>query len=288
MSIRCGHSVLVRRFLTFCVKKSMISIDMREDENITQTLRLIGLQDKEITVYLSLLRLGQAPAQTIARYANIKRSTAYVVLDQLIEKGLVSKGALGNKTVYIAHPPERLKRVLQVREENLQHQKDELSRVMPNLRTLFSLAEDRPVIRLFEGKEGLINLQQEFIAVSKDEVVGMSPKDSVRIFLEDELVNEITKVRTDAGVYSRFLYTCEKEKLLTPEMDRKWLRESRWIPPEKLPLKNSFAVHGPLFSIVTFEKKIIGVLIEHQDIADSFRAVFEAAWSKAIKYNSPS
>jgi hypothetical protein len=100
-----------------------------------------------------------------------------------------------------------------------------------------------------------------------------------------EYNEDVRGVRVRAGIKSFYIYASKKGKVIDKEDDLKNKRESRYIPHEKLPMSAEIAVHGPILSIVTFRKKIIGVLVEHSDIADSFRAIFDAAWEAAEKYN---
>jgi len=253
-------------------------------KNVKQVLRKLGLSTKEVTVYLSLLQLEQGSVQKVANKAEIKRPTTYVILDSLVEKGLAQKGLVGKKTVYITSAPEDVEKLAKEQEKEVEAKKEELREMLPELRALYALAEDRPSIRLFEGKEGLKNLQKEFIGASSEPVMGMNADDIMQdLFPKYE--KEIRDIRVEAGIETRHIYTSPKGPYKAKADDKKVLRESRYIPPEKLLLKASFAVHGSLLSLVTFRKKIIGVLIDHQDIADSFKAVFEAAWDAAEKYN---
>jgi sugar-specific transcriptional regulator TrmB len=257
---------------------------------LEQDLQRLGLALKEAAVYLALLQLGQAPVQTIARKAGVVRPTTYVVLDSLIRKGIVQKGLVGKKTIFIASPPEELHALIRQEEQRIEDKRHDLQQLLPDLRALYAISEERPSIRLFEGKEGLKNLQREFIEVSREEAVGMSSDDAMEELFpqrSDEFDREIRSIRAKAGIRSRHIYTTSRGPIHTKEDDVKAMRDSRFIPPEKLPINCSFSVHGPLLSIVTFRKKIIGVLMEHQDIADSFKAIFEAAWESAEKYNRP-
>ncbi|MDO8511879.1 MAG: helix-turn-helix domain-containing protein [bacterium] len=243
----------------------------------------LGLTEKEAAVYLALLQLGQAPVQTISRKADIVRPTAYVVLDSLIHKGLCKKGLIGKKTVFIASPPEDLDNLIRKRERDAHEQRVRLHHLLPELRALYALSEERPSIRLFEGKEGLKNLQREFVEISSEPMYGMGSDDVMENLFpraSNEYDEEIRGVRVKAGIKSFNIYTTSDGEKRSPESDKKALRESRYIEKEKLPIKAHFSVHGPLLSIVSFRKKIIGVLIEHVDIADSFKAIFDVAWKQ--------
>ena len=257
-------------------------------ELLQNYLKQLGLAEKESAVYLALLQLGQAPVQQIAKKAEIVRPTAYVILDSLIQKGLVKKGLVGKKTVFISSPPEDLDNLIRSKELKAQEQRESLQHLLPELRALYALSSDQPAIRLFEGKEGLKNLQREFVEVSDEPMYGIGSFDVQEDLFprnSTEYNEDVRGVRVRAGIKSFYIYASKKGKIINKEDDLKSKRESRYIPHEKLPMSAEISVNGSLLSIVTFRKKIIGVLIEHPDIAGSFRAIFNAAWAAAEKYN---
>jgi sugar-specific transcriptional regulator TrmB len=86
---------------------------------IKELLGQFGLQNKEDEVYLACLQLGTAPAQEIAKKAGIKRTTAYDVLKNLINKGLISQTQKGSKKLFIAEPPEKLGELLEEKQSKL-------------------------------------------------------------------------------------------------------------------------------------------------------------------------
>ncbi len=74
------------------------------DENLT----ILGLSKKEALLYTLLLRNGPAPASSLAKRLQIKRVSAYPLLESLEAKGLVTfeETKLGRK--YFPHDPECL------------------------------------------------------------------------------------------------------------------------------------------------------------------------------------
>lgn len=256
---------------------------------LDRDLQELGLGSKEAAVYVALLELDAASVQAIARRANIVRPTTYVILESLERKGLVSKatGPDAKKMLFRAEEPVHLKQYLDQQRQELERRQENLDRIIPELRSAYGRGEERPRVRLFEGKEGLQALQQEFVQAGSGPVVGLTPRDELHgLFPEEEYNETIVRTRVQARVPSRRLYTTATSWRHTKEQDAAFLRESRFIPAEKLPIKASFAVNGPLLSIVSFRGKIIGVLIEHEDIANSFRVIFETVWEAAERYQT--
>jgi sugar-specific transcriptional regulator TrmB len=73
-----------------------------------ESLKQLGLTEKEAKVYLMLLRIGPSPVSSLARRTNLKRVTVYSVLDSLMSRGLVSFEKGENGRSYIPHDPECL------------------------------------------------------------------------------------------------------------------------------------------------------------------------------------
>ena len=61
-----------------------------ENQALNDILKKSGFSEKEIGVYSALLELGSSVVSDIAKKARVIRSTAYVVLDSLAKRGLVS------------------------------------------------------------------------------------------------------------------------------------------------------------------------------------------------------
>lgn len=251
---------------------------------LERDLLAVGLAPKEATVYVAVLELGAASVQAIAQRAGIVRPTTYVILERLAKKGLVSKvtGPDAKKMLFSAEDPSRLERYVEQQEREVEQRRKQLVELIPELRSAYASGEEKPRVRLFEGKEGLRVLQEEFVKAGKGPIVGMAPEDELHnLFPEEDYNQAIRSLRVKAGIHSRHIYTSSRGRPCGPVVDTALLRESRYLSPERLPIKASFAVNGPLLSVVSFRNKIIGVLIEHEDIAASFRALFERIWEIA-------
>ena len=71
-------------------------------------LKALDLNERQISVYHALLRLGPASIRDIAAEAGVNRGTAYEMLKQLATRGIVSYFPKGKRRVFQAEDPERL------------------------------------------------------------------------------------------------------------------------------------------------------------------------------------
>ena len=80
----------------------MLSENMYEN-----VLKQTGLTEKQAKIYLACLELGQAKVPEIAKKAEIKRTTAYGILDELVSLGLVNYSQKNKQKLYRAGNPDQ-------------------------------------------------------------------------------------------------------------------------------------------------------------------------------------
>lgn len=244
-----------------------------------ERLKNIGLSDNEARVYLAMLELGPSPVIEIARKAEINRPTAYVQIESLKKKGLVSTQVKGKKHLFIAESPARLEFYLDSELKDVEQKRDELGKILPDLEKLFASTGTRAQVRFFEGKEGLKAMQGILLKSGVTEILGLSSLDSLLKTFPKHL-EEYSPERVRKGIKSRFIYSYSGGPILK-DSDERMLRESRYVSPEKMPFSSDITVFGDSVSIVSFEGKISGVVIDHPEIAKSFRQFFEFMWNLA-------
>lgn len=243
-----------------------------------QELKNLGLSENEAKVYMAMLELGPSVVVEISRKSQINRPTTYVQIESLKEKGLVSTQTKGKKQIFIAESPDKLELLIENEIKNVENKKNELSIFLPELLGLFNSSSERPHVKFFEGKEGVLALQREFLKTDDAPICGITSLDNVfEVFPEFE--NIYIKKRIHKKIQSKTIYTSKKGAILK-ESDEASLRKSKFIEPDKLPLGVDITILKDKVAIIALKGKISGTLIEHKEVADSFRAIFELVWNK--------
>src|SRR4030042_4827088 len=98
-----------------------------------QELKKIGLSDKESKIYLTSLSRGPETAPNLAKNSNIVRPTAYVIIDSLIVKGLMSSYDQDKKTYFTAEAPEHLVSLLRLQKKDIEEKEREIEKLIPEL-----------------------------------------------------------------------------------------------------------------------------------------------------------
>lgn len=255
-----------------------------------QELTNLGLKDKEAAVYLSCLELGPSPVQPIAKKAKVVRATTYVILDSLMNMGLVTKYKEGKKTLFSAETPRQLLRLLERQQEVIQEKQYDLESILPGLQMLTKAAGDKPSVRYFEGKEGLRAIRQEMIMYGStgDVFYNFTPADHLRgVFARDEDTHY--NQRISKGIRAKTLFTTTSEKV-----KKEWLStmsgkgtEIRFIPPEKFPVPGGLTIYRDRIAIGSYTGKLFGVIIESEQMSNMMRSLFGLAWDGAKDLDLP-
>lgn len=245
-----------------------------------QELTKIGLSEKEAAVYLALLELGSDTVQNIGKKANVNRATTYVILDSLAKKGVVSTVEKGKKTYFAAESPETLVRLLHLRDAEMKEQDRQLRELLPQLKGIYNLAENKPVVRFYEGKDGLRVMHDEFLRSSDREIDMIYSRDHVERVFTDEERKDIGRERKEKGKKIRTLYTYTGSPLseIVGETTR------RQLPSDQFMISCDVAISGNRVRIASLGKALSGVVIEDIDIANTLRSIFNLAWEAAEKY----
>jgi len=114
----------------------------------------IGLTRSEVAVYLALLELGSSTTGPIIKQAGIASGKAYLILDKLREKGLVTSSLISGTKHYQAKDPERLLDYLKEKEERLRKKEEELRRLIPVLKARYDERQYTPLAEVYEGTKG--------------------------------------------------------------------------------------------------------------------------------------
>ncbi len=113
----------------------------------------IGFNEKEIAVYLTLLKKGYANAGALAKATGISRPTVYNVVQALVAKGVIVENLAGKSAKFAALPPDNLRNLLKVDQALLVKKEQVITEAIQFLSNI-QLEDTHPVphIRYIEEK----------------------------------------------------------------------------------------------------------------------------------------
>lgn len=127
-----------------------------KNEQIIELVKELGLSDMEARVYFACLSLGPTTVLKIARSSDIKRSTVYTVLSELIQKGYLRVEPRGFKRLFAAENPHNLERGLEDRRKRFRT-------ALPALTALYNQREGSSVIKYYEGLKAVEHVYESLL-----------------------------------------------------------------------------------------------------------------------------
>ena len=236
------------------------------------SLKKAGLDEAEIKAYLACLELGETSISRIAKKSGIKRTTTYLVIASLQEKGLINTLKKKNKTWFYAEDPRKIKEQM---EENIK----DVELAMPELLAMANFIDKKPGIRYFEGKNGIKDLFKDILKYPDNEVLEWYSESYATDFEEDFFSQYFTPRRVAKKIWVRAILPDNEIIRKLVVNNEKQLRRTKLLNPEKYHISIEINLYGPnKVSIVSFKEEM-GLLIESQKIYESLRNIFELMWA---------
>lgn len=235
------------------------------------------MTDNEAKVFLAMLELGPATVLQIATKSGINRPTTYVQIESLKKRGLVEHMTKGKKTMYATKEPSQLESMLERQAKEIEVHKGELAKILPQLQTMYDLAGRKPVVRYFEGKDGIAQVRQLFLRAKPTEVVGILSLDAMEDLLGPTTLKQHSQQRSTQRIPSRIIYTSTRGRVLSGD-DQESMRKTKFVEPRRLPFALDVAVYNDVLVITSYRTPISAVHITHPEIAQSFKGIFELLW----------
>ena len=253
-----------------------------ENKVIVKQLVEFGLSEKEAKVYLALLELEVATVNDIAKVANINRSSTYVVLESLKKKGLVSVSEDKKVKKFIAISPDMLLLEAQNQANEAENIKNKIGDIVPELKALHKDTKQKPIVKIFEGKQGLISTFEDTL-INKDKVIRIF-SNSERVFnvLPEYFPNYVQK-RIKLGIKMFGIHPDDKIGRYLIENSPKF-DEPILIPKTKSKFPADVAIYDNKIGYMSPEEEI-AIIIESKEISDVMKNIFDLAFKGARRYN---
>jgi|GEM_PF-1162598 sugar-specific transcriptional regulator TrmB len=235
------------------------------------TLHQFGLSDKEASLYFASLSLGTASIAELAKKANLKRPTAYLVVDALLQKGFLVAIPHGKKVRYKPENPEKI-------QEKIEKMRRALDTSLPEMKALFDAQHVQPKIVFYDTKEGIHKLYEEIFR-SKEIWSVFSPDSFHAVFTKEELAHYIRLLDRAGGVIHDVFENTKGAYAFATEPKYVAVSEARVLPKGKK-VRSDVLIAGNKVAFVSFNT-LIGVLIEDESIALTLRLVVRSLFENS-------
>jgi sugar-specific transcriptional regulator TrmB len=250
-------------------------------QHLVDCLKRVGLSDQEAKVYMVSLSLGDATVQEIAHASQIMRTTAYSVIDSLVEKGLICSFDVKGRRLLTAESPNEIVTMLKRKAEKMIWNIGVVETALPELFAVENKKKDKPRVYFFEGKDGITKLSKRYESISEDfyEIV---PFDELRRFFDEHEFDSHKERMVRSHIKGRIIIVADKPPV--ESMKRVYDRfgwEVRYMENGSAPITGHLSVKGDEIYGFAYDGIPIGVVIENPPLASAMKRVFELAWESA-------
>ncbi len=241
-------------------------------------LKKVGLEEKEVEIYLAVLSLKVAAASDIAKLAKQSRTHTYLILRKLEKIGLISETKEGSLIQFVAEPPERLISHLKDQEKEYRDLQSLVAGALPLLSAITKSYVSTPRITVLKGLDGMKQVYRDVFAHT---FVGLYNAQS----FEDAFGENIVTLLFGKGAKLR-----GRDLIVQNDATKGYLKDvptddeySVRLLPKGVTFDADAMAYGDTLTIFAFDEERTIIRIENKKIADAFRSWFEVMWGVSAK-----
>lgn len=255
-------------------------------KEIINYLEQLELSELEAKLYLTLLETGPINVKELAEMVEIKRTTAYVYIDDLVEKGLIIRLVKGAKKLIAAIDPKDSLHILVEKKvekaKKIQEEFPKMLKIMTSSLPQESAANDAE-IRYYKGKAGVKKIYEEvLLAKEQRSYVDIT---SIAEYLPEnfQLFGNAFKFNPDVKMFEIF------QNASTPESYSKTISYLKLVTkqpnyaykilPEGVKLNaQDILIYDDNVAIISFTDTVTGVVMQNRDLYNNFKILFDLMW----------
>jgi len=248
-----------------------------------EALRKLGLTDGEIKVYLALITLGETTSGPIVSESTISVSKVYGILERLAKKGLVGHVVKQNTKYFKAASPDRLLSYFSEKQNELEKQKSDLEELVLELEKKKGSAITVETAEVFDGLRGIQTARERTLKIMKKGdtmwIVGIARSAYEKL---TPYFIHYHKKRISKGINCNYLYNSDAKTPFGERSATYPISEVRYM--ETGPSTDAWIeIYADTVTIGINKEKSFSVVIENQNVADSFREYAKIMWKAAKK-----
>ena len=241
------------------------------NSDLTTILQGLGLNGKEVKMYLACLELGSATVQEIAEKSGVKRTSIYNFLEVMKAKGFITEVRHDKRILLIPEEPS----VLLSRAED---QRKKLEAALPELMSIYNRPGDKPKVRFYQGVEGLKRVYEDTLTTGEI-IYEISDYERMFAAVEGDWMWGYPKRRTELGIKAFSIAKEGPQAEAVRATDTKQLRETRFVADVNF--ETEINIYGDKVALLSFRRPYAAVIIEDKAITQTLRSMWKIIWGQA-------
>lgn len=237
----------------------------------TRELEHLGLSYEEAKVYIAALELGETTVARIADRSGLKRTTIYGYIEELKKKGLVELSVRHARTYISAQNPQQL-RVMT--EEKLRIAEE----VVPRLKAVMSAVDKVPVVRRFEGIDGIEQIYREVLEFPGQEILTWISERDLEYTHTPFWQKYYIPERLRKKISARAIIEKGEEGNKFKNEEHETLRQVRIDEKKRVTIRAVILLYGGSRVAVVSYDEMAGTVMESKNFFDTQKSLFEMHW----------
>jgi sugar-specific transcriptional regulator TrmB len=258
---------------------------LKLDRDLQIFLEEFGLTEREIRLYLSLLKSGPNTIMNLSRETGVKRSTTHNNVEELIKKGLVSQTNYGERRMVVAEDPEKLKFLLEQKRWDVKKLEEKLPDVVNIINEMIpeGKANSQVEIKYYTGVEGFKEVCDRSLNYAEGEILFITDLDDwYKVYTTefDKGYYIPNRLKNNLGLKMLALETEESKKLVGKDDSLK--REVRLIS-KNYDFKSTIIIYKNEVCIMISSEPYTAIVIQGKEIERTFTSLFYSMWEKSAE-----
>lgn len=238
-------------------------------QHISSILHSLGFVDSETNTYIASLEYGPGTVIDLTKLTKLSRQATYVAIETLTKHGLMSSVLKGKKKYYVSEDPDKLLAYAERRQQEMKEKLGDLSRILPELK--LKAHGERPVVRLFEGKEGIRAIMEEIEESKPKHITAITDREAAHQILSIDDVKPLKDAIKNNNTRLEYMAAGE------PRSSTDSISVTTQLPAEYRNFNSEIMIVDKKIAFITFEGKMNSVILESAALAKTLSIVFELA-----------
>lgn len=251
-------------------------------DKIRKILEQIGLNDKEIKIYLTSLSIWQSPASILGQKNNIVRSTAQYTCQSLSDKGLLDVTPKGNTFLYSPCDPEKLLSLVNKEYDKVEKKFHSTRQIIGDLKAMMNPSAKLPKVKYFTGVDWVIDLINDVFMEENIIYWALELTDKMHPEITRYVNEEYIPKRKSSWVKSKMLFNNNLRTQKYQSIDKQMNRISLLVSKDDFPFESCLHIYWNKVAVYSYNKDdLTGILIENEYVKNMFLSLYKMAWKFA-------
>ncbi|RJQ32824.1 TrmB family transcriptional regulator [Candidatus Parcubacteria bacterium] len=254
----------------------------------TEILQNIGLKKEEADIYLASLKLGPANISRLAKEVSVPRTSIYIHVKKLIEKGFMVKSKKGRGEYFSPIEPS-------IVSEQVKEKAEDFANTAAKLERMMDLSAKKPKVEFFDTADGIKKIYEKILKSDNKQVPHLIESgEAIKSAIDKTGIDYMIKFQRKIlgkGIVTQGLITKDDVSVikLLPESVKALLRQRpstvRVIDNKLFPFSINLYLFQPDTVYIIAPQENFTLVLENKKIFESLDTMYGLLYEKGENFD---